>query len=144
MVKSPSDLPNHPDGGYISASLRLDGEISGDADLYVDGTVKGKINLGGRKLTVGESGRLEADVEVGEATVRGRIDGAVVAQDRIEISPTGDVQGEIRARRIVVADGAKLRGKVDVGGQIVAATPPVERKGPQAVTPAELSKSKTG
>jgi cytoskeletal protein CcmA (bactofilin family) len=68
MVKSPSDLPNHPDGGYISASLRLDGEISGDADLYVDGTVKGKINLGGRKLTVGESGRLEADVEVGEAT----------------------------------------------------------------------------
>ncbi|MBI1355644.1 MAG: hypothetical protein GC160_15000 [Acidobacteria bacterium] len=140
MVKSPSDLPNHPDGGYISSSLRLDGEISGNADLYIDGAVNGKIDLGERKLTVGESGRIEAEIQVGEATVRGRIEGSVDARDRIEISPTGDIQGQLRARRIVVADGAKLRGKVDVGGQIQAA---VERKGPQAVAPTAPLKAKT-
>ncbi len=142
MAKSPSDLPNHPDGGYISSTLRIEGEISGEADLYVDGVVEGAVTLGERKLTVGDGGRISAHVEVGEATIRGRVEGDIRATDRVEIASTGDVQGEIQARRLAVADGAKIRGKVSVGRPVskpVSNPAPqtssnAERKGPQAVS----------
>ncbi len=140
MAKSPSDLPNHPDGGYISSTLRIQGEVSGEADLYVDGVVEGTITLGERKITVGDGGRIGAHIEVGEATIRGRVDGDIRATDRVEIASTGDVQGEIQARRLAVADGAKIRGKVSVGRPVskpASKSAPqssnTERKGPQAV-----------
>lgn len=143
MSKSPSDLPNHPDGGYISATLHIQGEISGDADLYVDGVVEGTVKLGERKLTVGDSGRVAAHVEVGEATIRGRVEGDIRATDRIEVASTGDVDGEIQTRRLAVADGAKIRGKVSVGKPLVQSNG-TEKKGPQAVQQDLASKSKTG
>jgi|GEM_PF-3740851 len=140
MANSPSDLPNHPDGGYISSTLRIEGEISGEADLYVDGVVEGAVTLGERKLTVGDGGRISAHIEVGEATIRGRVEGDIRATDRVEIASTGEVQGEIQARRLAVADGAKIRGKVSVGRPVskpasnpAPASNPSERKGPQAV-----------
>ena len=132
MSKSPSDLPNHPEGGYISATLHIKGEISGDADLYVDGVVDGAVKLGERKLTVGEGGRVAAHVEVGEATIRGRVEGDIRAADRIEVASTGDIDGEIQTRRLAVADGAKIRGKVSVG-KSPAQSNGAEKKGPQAV-----------
>ncbi len=155
MASSPSDLPNHPDGGYISATLKIQGEISGDADLYVDGVIEGVVKLGERKLTVGDGGRLAAHVEVGEATIRGRVEGDIRATDRIEIASTGDIDGEIQARRLAVADGAKIRGKVSVGRPLTkpdsdtAASPnpgasTAEKKGPQAVQPEAAAKAKTG
>ncbi len=155
MASSPSDLPNHPDGGYISATLKIQGEISGDADLYVDGVIEGVVKLGERKLTVGDGGRLAAHVEVGEATIRGRVEGDIRATDRIEIASTGDIDGEIQARRLAVADGAKIRGKVSVGRPLTkpdsdaGATPntgvsTAEKKGPQAVQPEAAAKAKTG
>lgn len=148
MAKSPSDLPNHPDGGYISSTLKIQGEISGDADLYVDGVVEGTVTLGGRKLTVGDGGRVAAHVDVGEATVRGRVEGDIRATDRIEVASSGDVDGEIQTRRLAVADGAKIRGKVSVGkvsvGKPSAQPAPAEKKGPQAVQPEASAQTKTG
>ena len=143
MSKSPSDLPNHPDGGYISSTLHIQGEISGDADLYVDGVVDGTVKLGERKLTVGDSGRVAAHVEVGEATIRGRVEGDIRATDRIEVASTGDIDGEIQTRRLAVADGAKISGKVSVGKPLVK-TNGAEKKGPQAVQPDVSPKVKTG
>jgi cytoskeletal protein CcmA (bactofilin family) len=151
MASSPSDLPNHPDGGYISATLKIHGDISGDADLYVDGVIEGVVSLGERKLTVGDRGRVAASVQVGEATVRGRVEGDVRAVDRVEVASTGDVDGEIHARRLAVADGARIRGKVYVGAPAtkpaaapVSAPASAEKKGPQAVQPGPAAKTKTG
>lgn len=149
MPKNPSELPNHPDGGYISSTLRVQGEISGDADLYVDGVVEGTVSLGERKLTVGDGGKAAAHIEVGEATVRGRVEGDIRATDRIEVASTGDIDGEIQTRRLAVADGAKIRGKVSVGkpqakANVSEAAGGAEKKGPQAVHPDSVVKTKTG
>ena len=43
--------------------------------------------------------------------------------DRVEILPTGSLEGNIRAPKIAIAEGAQFKGSVDMGGK--AATPAV-------------------
>lgn len=89
------------------------GEIVSHEDLDIDGTVRGRIVLDGHRVTVGVDGRVTADVRAGEVVIHGRVDGSVVAEDRVEILPTGSVQGDIHAPQVVLADGATCNGRIN-------------------------------
>jgi cytoskeletal protein CcmA (bactofilin family) len=97
----------------IGSSIVVDGEISGDEDLVVHGTVKGKVTLK-ENLFVEGSGVLEADVETAAAEVAGQITGNIVATQRIELKPDSKVMGDIRAPRVLIADGAMFKGNIDM------------------------------
>lgn len=99
---------------YIGASIVIDGTITGSDDLVVDGRVKGSIKLPDNSLTIGSDGVVEADVEAKELRVQGKLVGASKARDRIEISKTGSVEGEVTTSRIAVEDGAVFRGSVNI------------------------------
>jgi cytoskeletal protein CcmA (bactofilin family) len=97
----------------IGASIVIDGEISGDEDLVIQGTVKGKISLK-ESLFVEASGVVEADIEVQNVEIGGRVTGNIAASDRVELKSDCRVVGDVRAPRILIADGASFKGNVDM------------------------------
>lgn len=97
----------------IGSSLIIDGEISGDEDLVIQGTVKGKISLK-ESLFVESSGVVEADIETQNVEIAGRVTGNIAATDKVELKSDCRVVGDIKAPRILIADGASFKGNVDM------------------------------
>ncbi len=97
----------------IGSSLIIDGEISGDEDLVIQGTVKGKISLK-ESLFVESSGVVEADIETQNVEIAGRVTGNIAATDKVELKSDCRVVGDVRAPRILIADGASFKGNVDM------------------------------
>jgi cytoskeletal protein CcmA (bactofilin family) len=99
----------------IGSSIVIDGEISGEEHLIVHGTVKGRIHVRD-SLVVENGGLVEATVESSSITVNGTVNGDISASERAELRPNSTVVGDIRAPRILIADGASFKGNVDMGG----------------------------
>ena len=97
----------------IGGSIVIDGEISGDEDLVIQGTVKGKIHLK-ENLFVENGGVVEADIQTQTVTISGQVTGNIHASDKVEIRADGKMVGDIKAPRILIADGATFKGSVDM------------------------------
>jgi len=97
----------------IGSSIVIDGEISGDEDLVIQGTVKGKIVLK-ENLIVENSGVVEADIETANVTISGQVTGNILAGERVELKADGRMVGDIKSPRILIADGASFKGNVDM------------------------------
>ena len=120
------DSPRHETGPtYIGPKVSLRGDLTGDEDVLFDGHVEGTVNVA-RSFRVGPEGRVHAEVTARVVVIGGRVVGNVVASDRVELLPTGVLEGNIRAPKIVIAEGAEFRGSVDMEGRTEggAATPP--------------------
>lgn len=97
----------------IGSTIQVVGEIHGEEDLVILGSVQGKIFLK-ENLVVESSGRVEADLESRSVSISGTLTGNVTASERVEISAEGRVNGNIKAPRVTIADGALFRGSVDM------------------------------
>jgi len=120
------DSTRHEIGAtYVGPKVRLEGELTGDEDVVFDGRMDGRVNVA-RSFRVGPEGRVHADVTARVVVIGGRVVGNVVASDRVELLPTGVLEGNIRAPKIVIAEGAQFRGSVDMENrpEAGAATPP--------------------
>ena len=97
----------------IGPDLVIDGEISGDESLVIQGKVKGRISLQ-EKITVDAAGSVEADIDSRAVEISGRVTGNIDASERVELRAESRVVGDIRAPRILIADGASFKGSVDM------------------------------
>lgn len=109
----------------IGQSIVFKGELSGDEDLEIDGQVEGTVQLTNNELTVGANGQLKAEVNAKSIVVIGRVQGNLTATERIEIQATGIVDGDIRAPRLLIQEGAVLNGGIDMskGGSAAKTAP---------------------
>ena len=130
----------------LGASLHVKGEISGNEDLHIDGSVEGLIQLEDRKLTVGASAKLTADVVAREVVIYGSVKGNLRARDRIEIKKDGSVVGDLTTARIMIEDGAYFKGSIEIdrtasGSETDLDKPAYSRAAtvPAATTPAHAS-----
>src|SRR5689334_11581534 len=98
----------------LGASLHVKGEITGSEDLLVDGSVEGLIQLDERKLIVGATAKLTADIIAREVVVYGSVKGNLRAKDRIEIKKDGSVNGDLTTARIMIEDGAYFKGSIEI------------------------------
>lgn len=98
---------------FIGSSIVVDGEISGEEDLVIQGTVKGKISLK-ESLYVEQSGVVEADIETQNVDISGQVTGNITASDKVELKTECRVTGDVKAPRILIADGASFKGNVDM------------------------------
>jgi len=98
----------------LGASLNVKGEISGSEDLLIDGSVEGLIQLDERKLTVGATAKVTADIIAREVVVYGTVKGNLRAKDRIEIKKDGSVNGDLTTARIMIEDGAYFKGSIEI------------------------------
>jgi len=93
----------------------MKGEISGSEDLYIYGMVEGLVQLDERKLTVGTTAKVTADIIAGEVIVCGNVRGNVRAKNRIEIKKEGSVTGDLTTPQILIEDGAYFKGSIEIG-----------------------------
>ena len=110
----PLTTPTDRATARLGSSLHFKGEISGNEDLHIDGTVEGLVQLEDRKLTVGASAKLTADVVAREVVVYGSVKGNLRARDRIEIKKDGSVVGDLTTARIMIEDGAYFKGSIEI------------------------------
>ena len=107
--------PHAPEGiTTIGKGLVIEAEVKGDEDIVIDGKVDGTIELPRHVLTVGPTGRVKAQLSANSVVVLGKVNGNIQATELVRIGETGSVEGAIAAPRLVVADGARLQGRVDV------------------------------
>lgn len=98
----------------IGRSIQIKGEVSGEEDILVEGTVEGRIILQSHHLTVGPSGRLQAEVSAKVITIEGEVAGNVMATEKVILTKRGSLTGDIKATRLSVEDGAFLKGTVEL------------------------------
>ena len=98
----------------IGQSIVFKGELTGDEDLEIDGQVEGTVNLKNHQLTIGPNGNLKAEVMAKTVVVIGKVTGDLIADERIEVQATGVVNGDVRAPRLNVQEGAVLNGSIDM------------------------------
>jgi cytoskeletal protein CcmA (bactofilin family) len=97
----------------IGQGITVEGEITADDEVVVQGTVRGRIN--GRETVVVEQGAVvEADVTAANIVVGGQVTGNVTVADRIDLQTGGRLVGDVKAARITIADGASFKGNVDM------------------------------
>ncbi len=129
----------HPaaEPGTISTLLGRDTEIEGSLafkeTIRVDGRIKGKLISSQGTVIVGENAIIEADVQVGVAIIRGKIQGRVEARQRIEIYAPAQVTGDICAPTVTIDSGVVFNGncKMQATGkttEIKTVPPPAETK----------------
>ena len=100
--------------GWLGSSLHVKGDITGTEDLLIDGSVEGLINLDERKLTVGATAKLTADINARDVVVYGYVKGNVRAKGRIEIKKGGSVNGNLTTAQIMIEDGADFKGSIEI------------------------------
>ena len=126
----------------IGPSISIVGDITGDEDLTILGKVKGKIDLPRHDVTVGESGKVDADVHAKVVSVAGEVHGNLFAGEQILIRRSATMLGNLTAPRVGLEDGCCFRGSVDMEtpekGR--AASLPTSRA-PSAALPAKPAES---
>jgi len=98
----------------IGQSIHIKGELTGNEDLTIEGKVEGKVFLKDHNLTVGANGKIVAEVQAKTVMVLGEVTGNITADDKVEVAATGTMRGDIQAPRVVLADGAKFKGAIDM------------------------------
>ncbi len=97
----------------IGRNITIRGNLTGNEDLVVEGRIEGTIRLGNH-LTIETTGVVEADVEVEDLTVRGELKGDMVAHSSVTINSGARVVGNIRAPRVIIEDGARFKGNIEM------------------------------
>ncbi len=119
VVAAPEPVRRN-DRTLIGPSIVVKGDILGDEDVLVEGQVEGKIELKQNSITIGTSGKVKADLHGRIVTVEGRVDGNVFAREQAVVRPSGTVHGNIASPRVVLEDGAKFKGSIDMDSKEAA------------------------
>lgn len=127
----------------VAAGTKLVGDLTLTDSLHLDGHVQGTVRSEA-DLSIGESGRMEGDIEAQRVLVSGRMEGTVVA-DRLEIVAGGRVTGEVHVADLVIESGGQFNGSSHIRSkdsprQISGARPVIE----QSSTPEEPESATAG
>jgi len=105
----------------LGPDLVLEGTIASDEYLTIQGQVRGTIVSRTGPLAIGPLARIAADVHGRRVVVDGTLIGSIVATERIELTASATVEGSLSAPRVVLADGARFTGSIDMARRTVDA-----------------------
>jgi cytoskeletal protein CcmA (bactofilin family) len=98
----------------IGQNISVEGTVRGEANLFIEGSLKGSVELEKHHVTVGSKGHAEAEINAYNVTVSGRLTGNIKAHGKVEITKDADFRGEIKAKRISIEDGAYLKAVIEL------------------------------
>lgn len=102
------------DVATIGPSISIKGDLTGEEDLMVQGRIEGEIRLRKNSVTIGKSGRVEADVHGKRILVEGEVKGNLHGEEEIVVRASGRLQGELVAPRVTLENGCKFKGSIDM------------------------------
>jgi cytoskeletal protein CcmA (bactofilin family) len=97
----------------IGKGITIKGNLTGSEELVIEGNVEGHIALKNH-LTIKESGRITADISTESLLVHGQVSGNIDANDLVSLSSEASVVADIRAPRVVIEDGARFKGRIEM------------------------------
>jgi cytoskeletal protein CcmA (bactofilin family) len=104
-----------PEMATIGRSISIQGQVTGNEDLLIQGKVDGSVDLQQHSVTVGPDGEVHASIVGRVVMVEGKVEGNITADEQVILRSSASVQGDITAPRVVLEDGARFRGGVDMG-----------------------------
>lgn len=108
----------------IGPGIHINGDISGDENLVIEGKVDGKIRLEAHQVDIGQSGRVNANISAKTIKIAGEVRGDITGTEKVIILRSGNVHGNIVAPRMTLEDGAIFKGSIDMDpGEPVMAKP---------------------
>jgi cytoskeletal protein CcmA (bactofilin family) len=119
-IKGPSaeDL-----NGFLDDGTEFSGELRFRDVLRVDGRLRGKI-VSDNMLIIGETGQVDAEIDCGIVSIRGKVTGKVHGRQRIELLAGCRVLATLVSPKLVIEDGAFFQGDCRMGGDVPAAAAP--------------------
>ena len=102
-------------GSVIPEGLVVEGELRGQGDLVVAGTIEGPVTIDGH-LLIEAGGVIRGEVRARAIVVRGTLHGPAIADETIRLEPGSRMVGDARADRVSVVEGALLRGRITMTG----------------------------
>lgn len=112
----------------IGPGMRVVGDCETEGTIRVEGRVEGSVKTG-KAVVVAKGGVVEGDIITQDAVISGTVLGTVNAESRLELQETARIEGEVRARRMQLDEGAELSGRVQVGEESLAKDRPRARVG---------------
>lgn len=100
---------------HIGPTISIKGEVTSREPLIIAGRVDGSVEVVDQILTIAESGKASATLLAATIVVSGTVQGSLGANDKIVVSETAVIEGDLSAPGIRVADGAVVRGRIDTG-----------------------------
>lgn len=99
--------------GVIGRGITIRGNLTGNEDLVVEGRLEGTVSLKNH-LTIEGSGVVVADLDAQNLTINGEVSGNISASESVLVSGTAKIVGNIRAPRVIIEDGARFKGGIDM------------------------------
>jgi cytoskeletal protein CcmA (bactofilin family) len=105
---------------WIGQGVVVEGKITSAQDLRIDGKVEGTIEVGNHGLIIGASAAVKADLAARTILICGAVIGNVTAAERLDVQATASVEGDLTAPRLVMIEGALVKGKIETRGTRVS------------------------
>jgi len=118
MDATTSQTPSRPQQRritHIAPGSRVQGQLTGPTELLIEGEVEGEIRVDAAVM-IGSEGVVHGPVTAHVVRIGGRVFGNVTASDRVEVAPSGSLEGDVAAPRIIIAEGAFFKGRVEMTG----------------------------
>jgi cytoskeletal protein CcmA (bactofilin family) len=105
----------------IGASISIRGDVTSAEALHIDGHVRGQIVTREGAVTIGPAARVEANISGVEVSVLGYVRGNVSATQRVALAASADVAGTLSANFILMEEGARFNGQIDMARRTIVA-----------------------
>lgn len=113
MVRS-DGLEERRVAAWIGASVVIQGDVTSSDDMTIAGEINGDVRVPRNTLVIAPEARIRGDIVAHHVSVLGKVWGSITADGSVEIGDSGSVDGDIRAPRMAVTEGAALRGRLQI------------------------------
>lgn len=128
-----SQPPSSKERALIGSSIKIEGNLSGGEDLFVEGRVKGKIDLNQHSITIGTKGRIKADIHGRSIVVMGEVDGSIYGLEQVILRKSSKVRGNLFSPRVSLEDGSDFKGSIDMTSKPAEEVKPTQKDKPAVV-----------
>jgi cytoskeletal protein CcmA (bactofilin family) len=118
-AKIPEPRTHAREAAVIGPSIHINGDLSGEEDLIIQGKVTGTIQLKEKSLTVGTQGQVDANVLAKSVIVEGEVKGDLYGSERVAIRKTGNVHGNIVSPKVSLEEGCHFKGSIDMDQEMI-------------------------
>jgi cytoskeletal protein CcmA (bactofilin family) len=125
----------------LASDVEILGTLKFDNELIFDGKLDGEIISEG-VLTLGKNAQIKGEVKTKAVTVHGTVNGNISVSERCELKASSQLNGDLKAMRIIIEEGATFIGKSEVTSsskaqgsaqrQAAPAAEPARSKSPEA------------
>ncbi len=105
---------NPEDITIISSGVKLEGKMTSDGSIRVDGDILGDVICKGN-ITIGETGNVKGQISADMIIIGGHVNGSVNAREKLVLEAKANLKGDIISKILMIEAGARFDGKSSMG-----------------------------